>query len=77
MAAQGYDWNEFCEAAAIDPDLALDAEARLPTEDYERAVNTAVRVTGDDVVVTMELGIGLGRTGREYSAVNFYRPLHY
>ncbi len=49
MAAEGYDWNEFCEAAAIDPDLALDAEARLSTEDFQRVVYTAVRLTGDEM----------------------------
>lgn len=49
MATQGYDWNGFCEAAAIDANLALDAEARIPTEDYERVVNMAVRITGDEM----------------------------
>ncbi|MBO9596476.1 MAG: AraC family transcriptional regulator [Cohnella sp.] len=49
MAAQGCDWNDFCAAAGIDPGLALDTEARLPTEDYERVVNTAVRMTGDEM----------------------------
>lgn len=47
MSAQGFDWNGLCEEAAIDPNRILDTEARMTTEEYERVLLTAVRLTGD------------------------------
>ncbi|MFD0673566.1 AraC family transcriptional regulator [Cohnella sp. GCM10027633] len=49
MSLHGYEWRAFCEEAGIDPDIALDAEARMPSMTFERVVATAVRRTGDEL----------------------------
>lgn len=49
MGLYGFAWEDFCAAAGIDPVIALDPDARMPTEAFERVVATAVRYTGDEL----------------------------
>lgn len=57
MSLHGFEWDGFCKAAGIDSAITLDADARMPTEVFERVVETAVRYTGDAL-------LGLHQGGR-------------
>ncbi|MDQ0192442.1 AraC family transcriptional regulator [Paenibacillus wynnii] len=48
LVHRGYDWNAFCEYAAMDASLLLNTEARIPAEDFERIVKAAALYTEDE-----------------------------
>ncbi|AJS60601.1 AraC family transcriptional regulator [Paenibacillus sp. IHBB 10380] len=49
MAQSGYDWDAFCEYAAIDSKLLYNAEARITEDDFERIVKAAALYTEDEL----------------------------